>query len=342
MPMTIVEFAEKVGVSTATVWRAVHGAKGISPETRDTVLRRMKELGYRPNLAARALVRGRSDLISLWMPSLGNSYDGLIIKEAQKLVSREKYDLIIRDISPESGEALSPTRLLQWPVDGIIAVDASHWVRRLLREGIDSCPPIVGIGTYTEEPIDCVSLDLRAGAMEAVIHLLDCGCSRIALLLSEHFRQENDERLKGYLDACERAGMTPELVVASTTSPASAAQAIEDHAVRHGLPDGLFCFNDEVAIATFCRLREMGVRVPEDMAIVGCDGIKETLYTERKLSTLAFPMAEICSTAWQFLRRRMAQPDAPRQRLVVKPNLIIRESSSGRRFRTRVPADAGG
>jgi LacI family transcriptional regulator len=331
--MTIVEFAEKVGVSTATVWRAVNGAKGISPETRDLVLRRMKELEYRPNQAARALVRGKSDLVSLWMPSLGNSYDAMMIAEVQKLASRHRFEMFVRDISTDYGPTESLARLLPWPVDGIIVVHASHWVRRLLRESIKSCPPIVGIGFYKDEPIDSVSLDLRTGALEAVVHLLDCGCNRIAFLLSEHFKQEGDERLSGYLEACERAELKPEFIVFPGFSPASAAQAIEDHVTQHGLPDGLFCFNDENAIAAFCRLREMRVRVPEDIAIVGCDGIKETLYTEKKLSTLAYPVADICSIAWDFLQRRMKDPSLAPQKLTVKPSLIIRESSSGRRLR---------
>lgn len=331
MAMTIIEFAEKIGVSTATVWRAVNGAKGISPETRDRVLRGMDELGYRPNQAARALVRGRSDAISLWMPSFSTSYDALVINEVQQRLSQEHYDLFIRDISDNCGQERTVASLLRWPVDGIIVVDASHWVRHLLREDRRSWPAVVGIGTYRNVPIDCVSLDLRGGAFEAVIHLVDCGCDRVAFLISEHFKQEGEDRLTGYMEACEQAGLEPEIILAGGSSSQAAAQAIDAHIAEHGLPDGLFCFNDEEAIGSFCRLREMGVRVPEDIAIVGCDGIRETLYTEKKLSTLAAPVAEICSLAWDFLQRRMKNPDVSQQRITVKPDLIIRESSSGRR-----------
>jgi len=84
----------------------------------------------------------------------------------------------------------------------------------------------------------------------------------------------------------------------------------------------------------------MGARVPEDIALVGCDGIEDTLYLERTLSTIAFPMTEMCAMAWHFLRRRMADPDIARQRLVLQPSLIIRESSSGRSLALAEARDA--
>jgi len=330
MAMTIVEFSQRIGVSTATVWRALNDAKGIRPETRDMVLRRMKELGYQPNQAARALVRGQSEVIAVWMPSIGTQYDALVLQNVEKQLLRDNYEMFVRDMNARWHRNESMGYLLRWPVDGIIVVDAAMWVRNALIGHRGSRPPMVGIGAYNEEPIDYVAVDLTAGAYEAVRHLISLGRRRVAYLVPRQFNAPDEARMVGYMRAMREADLEPELIVTAVSNRPAAAQGIEDYLLQHKAPEALFCFNDNNAIGAFCRMREMGVRVPDDVAIVGCDGIEDTMYVERKLSTIVIPLPEMCAVAWQFLRRRMKTPAMPRQRLVLQPSLVIRESSTGR------------
>jgi len=323
--MTIHEFARRIGVSTATIWRAINNERGIRSETRSMVLRRMEELGYEPNRAARALVTGRSHMILLWMASLPNPYDAMVIHHVQQQVVGHDFDMIVRDVRPERPTTAASLR--QWPVDGILVVDATETVRRLLRTSRHLRTPLVSMGAYHEESIDSVGVDLYAGSRAAVEHLIAIGCKRVAYLVPEYFNLEGDARRTAYLELVNEAGITPEIIKTDLSCRAAAIQAVRAYGEKHGYPDGIFCFNDDHAIGAYRGLREAGIRVPEDVALVGCDGIEDTEYLERPISTIVQPIEEMCSLAWQFLERRMKKRGIPRQHALLRPRLVVRASS---------------
>jgi DNA-binding LacI/PurR family transcriptional regulator len=129
----------------------------------------------------------------------------------------------------------------------------------------------------------------------------------------------------------QAAGLRREYIVAVDQSRAAAAAAVAAHVEQFGLPDAIFCHNDEMALGAYRSLRLLGVRVPDEVALVGCDGIEDTEYLEVPLTTLRQPLEEMCRLACEFLQRRMAQPDIPVQSAVLLPQLVVRESSLRRR-----------
>jgi DNA-binding LacI/PurR family transcriptional regulator len=104
---------------------------------------------------------------------------------------------------------------------------------------------------------------------------------------------------------------------------------VRDHVAAHGPAEALFCFSDEGAIGAYRGLRDLGLRVPDDVALVGCNGDLDTEYLDVPISTLVCPGEEMCAQAWQFLQQRMSHPDLPRQAALLLPKLEIRESSGG-------------
>ncbi|RYG64317.1 LacI family transcriptional regulator, partial [bacterium] len=136
-------------------------------------------------------------------------------------------------------------------------------------------------------------------------------------------------RLKTYLAFLEKVGRPEEIIDLNTSVPAEErVQSIKNYITRHGCPDAILCQNDEGAIHTYQAVTGLGYRIPEDVLLVGCDGLPFLEYFGTPLSTIALPMEEICETASRFLQNRMAESDIPIQRAVVPAHLVVRKSLS--------------
>jgi len=187
--------------------------------------------------------------------------------------------------------------------------------------------PLVSMGVAYLASTDLVAIDLYPGAMEAVKHLTARGGRRIAYMVSQSGSYASEVRYKAYTGVLQEAGLKPEYIVASSHLRSDACQAMLEHIHACGCPDGIFFFNDDMAIGAYRALCDLGIRVPDDVALVGCDNIEDTEYLEVRLSTIAQPLEEMCILAWQFLERRMNDPALPLQQQFLPAKLIIRESS---------------
>jgi len=333
--VNLVQIARRIGVSKSTVWRALNNAGDIRPEKRAMVLRKIQEFGYQPNLAARALVTGTSRSVLVWLAALAAPVVTRVIHAIESLLAKSRYEMIVR--SRESYYPSDPAALLQWPVAGIVAWDVIDIVE-LLRPYIEGAsrvhPPIVSAGAYFDTNVDAVGIDLRCGAKAAIHHLCGIGCTRIAYLVTSGFDVDNDPRQKGYLEAIAEEGLEPFIISNPHHGGRGARRAIQDWVRANGHPDGLFCFNDETAMGAYRGLRDAGLRIPEDVALVGCDGIEAMEYLDCPLTTIVQPFQEACDLAWQFVTTRMADPDIHRQFALLKPELVVRASSLRRAHRT--------
>lgn len=133
--------------------------------------------------------------------------------------------------------------------------------------------------------------------------------------------------MPGCETALAQTGREPEYILAPDDTRRSVGGVLKDYIARRGAPDGLFCFNDDMAIGAFRALRDLGLRIPDDVALVGCDGIEDAAYLDPPLTTIVQPLEEMCATAWQFLERRLLQPLLPLQQVTLEPSLEIRGSS---------------
>jgi DNA-binding LacI/PurR family transcriptional regulator len=139
-----------------------------------------------------------------------------------------------------------------------------------------------------------------------------------------------------------QAGLKPEFLYYPLSSEQRpiVRRLITQYIRLHGCPEALFCHSDDVALGVYRGLCDLKIRVPEEVALVGCDGIQDTEYLECPLTTLVQPVAEMCATAWKFLARRLENPGIARQKAVLKPVLAVRESS-GRTVAALTKAGAG-
>jgi DNA-binding LacI/PurR family transcriptional regulator len=330
---TLDQVAERAGVGRGTVSRVINGSPQVSEHTRRAVEAAVAELGYVPNLAARALVTRRTDAVAL------------VISESEERVFSEPFFAgVVRGISAgvtaagrqlvlafAAGEDRPLERYLTpQHVDGVLLVslhgdDPLPEVLRMrgLPVVLGGRPPSGYGGAY-------IDVDNVGGARAGVAHLVARGRRRIATISGPHDMGAGQDRLAGYRSALAAAGLAedPDLVVEGDFSEISGLQATRDLLARRPDLDAVFAANDLMAIGALRALREAGRRVPEDVAVVGFDDAPLSRWTEPPLSTVRQPVDEMGREMAEMLIRLIAGVDTDAHQSAVLPTeLVVRASS---------------
>ena len=332
--VTIAQIAEKVGVSSATVSYVLNkrDAKvGISEGTRLRVLSTASALGYQPNRAGRALATGKSSLVALWMPHLLSAFYAKMVYSIEMEVRRSAYDLIVSGVRGDDPTSIPNTIALPCHVDGVLAFDTDYPAELANTPG---SPAVVTLGVHDANPVDLktdtITVDLEPGAQAAMRHLLAQGYRRIAFMSGVDNCHENEIRYATYARSMREAGLHPEYIHGSThvvRSRPMAREVLKAYVAGRGCPEAIFCLNDEWAIGVCRALRELGLKIPTDVAVVGCDGIDDAEYYEPPLSTIGQPFEEMSRLAWRMLCERMEDRSAPLRRVNLTAQFVERESS---------------
>ena len=331
MAATLKDVALLAGVSVKTVSNVVNGYAFVKAENRRRVEEALATTGYRPNLGARNLRRGRTGFIALLLPELSVPYfaelAGLVITAAQ----REDWNVLIEQTQGlAERERSSLAALGPHLIDGAIvspeALDSQDLTE--LSTGV----PLVLLGEHNVDvAIDHVAIDNVLAAQTAVSHLIEIGRRRIASIGQNPRRGTAAQRLAGYRTALAAAGLP---ILAEYVVPAmnyhrrDGAEAMAHLLDLPSPPDAVFCFNDLLAIGALRAAAERGVRVPEDVAIVGFDNTEESAYSLPSLTTIAPDKSAIAQTAVDLIRRRAkAEEDFAPQDVQTPFSLQIREST---------------
>jgi DNA-binding LacI/PurR family transcriptional regulator len=316
----------------------VNGYAHVTEATRARVQQVIDELHYRPNLAARNLRQGRSDVIALAVPELDLPYFAELARAVVKCADANGWTVLMDQtdglVDREHGVLDGfRGRLIDGLIFSPISLGAHDFERR--RDTI----PLVLLGERVYDgPADHVSTDNVAAARSATGHLLGLGRRRIAAVGDQARPQSQTAhlRLRGYREALAGAGlpMQPELVVeVERYHRADGAAAVRRLLALPEPPDALFCFNDLLALGALRSLHELGVRVPEDVAVVGWDDIEDGRYSTPTLTTISPDKHQIASLAVEFLAARLgAGRDAPPREVIADFTLEVRESTVGRGF----------
>jgi DNA-binding LacI/PurR family transcriptional regulator len=323
------DVAEYAQISGATVSRVLSGRTdlSISPETRAKVMEAVEKLGYRPNLSARALMTGKTGLVGLWMCLGYSRYRSQVLDQMRNVLASTDLTLAVTDVDEDYSVHHSFSRALRVPVDGIIAFDTSASGETFARNHDLLAPmtPFVSMGAYWSEAKSYVGVDLRAGADEAMAHLLSTGRKRIAYLApSNSDTISSGARHDGYVAAMRAAGLPTQIVGVKTLSPDDMRRALTECGP---MPEALLCMSDDVALCASFVLGQLGKQVGRDVALVGFDGIQETEMAPCPITTVEQPVADMCRLTWQFLQAQIEFPNTGLQQKVLKPKLVIRDSS---------------
>jgi len=329
MKITRKDVAAAAGVSQSTVSFVINGRMDIAiPEsTRQRVLAVVKELGYTPNKAARALVTGHSNIIVLSIPSIGSPYFANLIELMHAQLLRDGYDMVIGPYRPEEKH-----KRLIWDLNGLVADGAIMWGMpadpEMLHKMTESLNiPLVVINVLPSDGFDSVFIDLYSAAREAVGDLLKSGRNRTVLLTASLMNFEGERRRDAYMDAVQSAGLEPVIIEIPIITRTCAREYISDYITSNGCPDAIFCSSDDLAIGVYHGLRQLGLKIPDDVAIAGCDDLEEVKYFDVPVSSIEQPVEEMCRIAWQFLQNRIKDRSLSLQTATLPAKYIRRESS---------------
>jgi LacI family transcriptional regulator len=323
---TIKDIAARVGVSATVVSQVLRGVQGsmVSSATRQRILDTARELGYRPNRQAQALVGGRTQTVAFWKHGLHSPFHAWVVHQCAQRAYADGYEVIIRDFASVREEAV-------WvhlgDVDGVLAHECPRHLRMLLHQYPQGRLPVVSMGVFYVTEYDHVGIDLYPAAREAVQHLVGNGCRRIAYVAHDPDQSSGEPRYEAYRSVLQEAGIPPEYIALKEAPRADARRLLREYFRQHGTPEGIFCHNDDVAITCLRALYDIGARVPEDVALVGCDGIQETEYTYPEISTIVQPVEEMCEQAWRLFRQRLEQPDKGVEGVMLPARFVARGSS---------------
>lgn len=327
------DVAQRAGVSQKTVSNVVNDFPHVTPQTRERVLAAIAELGYRPNLSARNLAKGRSGVVALAVPELDMPY----FAELSRLVleAAESHGWVVL-IEQTKGRREHEERVLDGGfaqrIDGLIFTPVATRAADLRQRRSDL--PLVLLGEHiVKPPADHISIDNVAAARAATEHLLDLGRRRIAVIGARSGQGAAQRRLQGYRDALSAADLPfdPRLVAPVRNNRGEVgADAMARLLELSEPPDAVFCFTDWLALGALRTLHERGVRVPEDMAVIGFDDIPYGRIATPSLTTIAPDKRQIAESAVDMLATQVSSRVALSPRAVQAGfSLHARESTVG-------------
>ncbi|MDR7588845.1 MAG: LacI family DNA-binding transcriptional regulator [Armatimonadota bacterium] len=332
---TIRDVARRAGVSVATVSRVVnHSAHRVSPQTRRRVLEAVRALGYQANVIAQSLKKRASRTVALIVPDISNPFFPAIARGIEDVASQHGYAVLLCNTYEDLARERAYLDLLRkrW-VDGVIFATAgtnTAHLRALRREG----RPVVLVARDVDGVrIDAVLVDNYHGAYEATAHLLRLGHRRIAHIAGPASVRVAQERRRGYEQALADAGLPRDgaLVGEGDFTADGGRRAVEAWLRRRADITAIVAANDLMAIGALEVLRAAGRRVPEDVAVVGFDDITFASLVSPALTTVAQPKYLMGQLAMQRLLELMAGESPAGRRIVLEPQLIVRDSCGARR-----------
>jgi DNA-binding LacI/PurR family transcriptional regulator len=326
--VTIDEVARRARVSISTVSRVLNGLDRVHPETRERVLAAIKELSYQPSAYARGLAKQRSQTLGFVIPNISDPFFLEVVRGVEDVTTPAGYGLLVVSQPAATADHRYLKLFTERRVDGLVLVaidvrraDVEHMLRRHI--------PVALIQQDIGDDLATFRVDNYGAACALTEHLLEHGRRRIAYIAGSDHTPDNAERLRGLRDTLAAAGLhlPPERLAKGDYLRGSGYYAMQALLQRAERPDGVFAANDQMASDALIAIRERGLRVPEDIALVGFDDVPLASYVIPALTTAHQPIYELGRQA--ALAVLGALDGAPLAARVVLPVPIVIRYSCG-------------
>ncbi|PKR77925.1 transcriptional regulator [Halalkalibacillus sediminis] len=292
---TIKDVAKEANVSVATVSRVLNQSGYVNNNTKKRVEQAIERLDYQPNSVARSLFKKESKTIGFIVPDISNPFFPMLVRAAEDYLNKKGFTIILCNSDEEIEKEQEYLNVMkQKYVDGVIAV-SNH----LTKEQVESYPmPIVALDRPIEGDIPSFSVDNRAGGVMATEYLKEIGCRKIAHIRGPEQVLNATERYKGYVDVVgNEKWFSSSLVVHGEYDKKIATQVAKKLLQEQPDIDGVFAGNDMMALGVLKAAEELELHVPEDVAVIGFDGIDLTEMTSPELSTISQPLFDVGTKA---------------------------------------------
>jgi len=327
---TIYDIAKAVGVTKTTVANALAGKSNVSDATRSRILQTAQEMGYRPNAIARSLVQRKTFTLALVMPTIANPFYPEIAEALQDIAQQQGYQTIFcnthHDFSLGRGQL---EQLANRRIDGCVIMGSSMDIADIMTHFQQGLPIVLCDWQEDEAPLGIpqVSVDFcRAGELAAQ-HLLDLGHQRLAVIVDQ---PQQALRLEGFRTALQHAGipLSCEMIELGNSSLQSGYKAAKKLINHPTPPTAIFATTDWMAMGAIEAILDAGMRVPQDISVIGLDDIVVSAHMRPPLTTIAVPKSQLAQEATALLLSQINKDDAIPISRLVEPYLVARQSTA--------------
>jgi LacI family transcriptional regulator, galactose operon repressor len=324
--VTLADLAREAGTSASTASRALSGRGYVSPEARDRLLEAAERLGYVPNASARTLKQKTSRVVGVVVSDLENQFYARLAAGIEQTLREADYRMVLLGDNSESAEEVAGARtFLAMRAAGVILTPVAHEATVLLaRHGVAVVEVDRQLATV---PCDAVVIDNVRGAGDATAHLLELGHTSVGLLVAETDWTSDAGRLEGYRLAHAEAGRAvDERLIVRVPFHAPDAERRIGGLLDAG-PTAIFAANNLLAELAWRAIRDRGLRLPDDISLVGFDDVQWMEMVNPAITAVAQPTVELGRRAADLLLRRIDDPDCEPRVDLLQPRLVVRGST---------------
>jgi LacI family transcriptional regulator len=326
-PVTLADIARAAGTSASTASRAINGKGYVSADARARLLAAADRLGYVPNASARTLKQRTSRVVGVIVSDLGNQFYARLAGAIEQTLREAGYQMVLVGDNSENTEELAAVRtFIAMRAPGVIMTPVGSAASELLTRQRVSVVEVDRRLARTD--CDAVVIDNERGARDATAHLLDAGHRRVALLVVATDWTSDAGRLAGFRQAHEEAGVTlDERLILRIAVHAPDAERRIAHLIERERPTAIFAANNLLAEMAWRVIRERGLRLPDDISLVGFDDVPWMEMVSPGITVVAQPTEELGRRAARLLLRRIENPDSAHAVERLEPTLLVRGST---------------
>lgn len=337
MRPTIYDVAEKAGVSIATVSKVINNTGKIGEHTKRQVFLVMEQINYQPSMIASAMMGKKMHTIGLLIPDIANPFFAELARKIEDSGEEKGYSVVMcnTDNDPEK-EIQYLNWLKQKSVDGVIIATSAQeeeTFKKLVKENL---PFTLIARDLPSLPVDTVLLDDFLGGYLAGTHLVKCGCRNISTLTLNLNTSSETGRLEGFKQALTASGIKYNIgnVISCNGTVEDAYKKMKRFLNLKKDVDGLFALNDIIAIGAINSARDLHYNIPDDISIMGFDNTILATVSHPPLTSVAQPIENMGRQVVNLLIERIKENNKPKQRIVLSPELIIRETTKSGKYKT--------
>ena len=327
--VTIKDVAKAAGVSCATVSRAFSGSQEIGKDTKKKIIEISEKMGYSPSAVARSMVRKKTETVGIIVPSIQNPYMGEFTSHLEERLRSKGYGIMVCSSGYDlNNEHETFQMLISKQVDGVFIMPGSAETYKSLFPLIESVPTVFIGENIQDFPETYVSIDNYNGARQATEYLYSLGHRKILYFGSRKNSLTHERRLAGYMDVCKNYNIKPDVLKSNfQRSSQQVGYVLAKHLFEKPLQcTAIFCASDNLAIGVMQAADEKGIKIPNDISIIGFDNISFSNLPRISLTTIDHSLGSLANAAIDLMMNKINNGDVSYEHRILMPTLVERTS----------------